>query len=182
MDISQLIDFKQYYKNELEFIHANNSVEVGLYFIIELLFRLTINNEIYRVANISTRTKKSFDSISDLKDRFNDNVPDLLIYKKNESNYEPDSVIEVKYLSLSRNVMKDNFEQIETHIRLNNKKKPFRLGIYTNGLEWHFISINKKDTVILGSIDNKTNKILEDDVEFTREWHKLLKTIKEYFD
>ncbi|WP_069136419.1 hypothetical protein [Brochothrix thermosphacta] len=74
-----------YYKKELERIDRDNSVEQGLYFIIQSLLRSTIEEK-YWVTDISTRSKKHIG--------FSKSVPDLTILEDGKTLFNPIAVAE----------------------------------------------------------------------------------------
>ncbi|WP_077701911.1 hypothetical protein [Virgibacillus dokdonensis] len=136
------VDFAKY-QSEVELINARNSVEVGLYFIVELLIRGTLSEE-YNVINVSSRRKWSGDDYP----RYISGAgfPDLLILHKDKP--DPCATVEVKYLPFKNGLGEtiDEQEQLKEHI------KKFNTVVYTNCLEWRIYhkEISNPITVKLG--------------------------------
>lgn len=130
-----------YYKEELERIDRDNSVEQGLYFIIQLLLRSTIE-ENYWVTDISARSKKHLG--------LSKSVPDLTIIGDKKTVFNPTAVVEIKYFPWSKKqYLTNNSKQVKSYLKQVDKV------IYTNGIEWIFLYgkegiIERKERICLG--------------------------------
>lgn len=141
-----------YYKKELERIDRDNSVEQGLYFIIQSLLRSTIEEK-YWVTDISTRSKKHIG--------FSKSVPDLTILEDGKTLFNPIAVAEIKYFPWSKKeYLTNNERQVKSYLKQVDKV------IYTNGIEWIFLygkggSLERKESICLGNDRNTPESYYE---------------------
>ena len=174
------------YKKELERIDMDNSVEQALYFIIQLLL-MYILDERFWITDTSRRRKNGLDNI--------ESVPDLMIFDENhgintDKSADSVAVVEIKYFPWeSENRLDTNEKQAYGYLEKTNKV------IYTNGIEWRFISKERDMEIIcLGNDDNKPFSYYEiidkkkkksqihwkEPKEFSEAWEDLKHKIKDF--
>lgn len=180
-------NFAKKYKDELEKIDSGNSVEVALYFIIELFLRNRIEDK-YWITNTSTRRKEDLGNKT--------SVPDLMIFDNNKGiEDDPIAIVEIKYFPYDKQCNMDsrkNGEQVDNYLTA------YPNVIYTNGIEWRFIKQNNqsKELVCLG-VDSdmpksyynildrskrKTKITWKEEKEFDDAWTKLKEEIDNFFN
>lgn len=161
------------YKEEIDLILAQNTVEIELYSIIACIIRERENSNNISLRDVTTRRGTKFSKIFKSQAGF----PDFIILTKKFNKYAPDvkqilGAIEAKRVSSEPLVYSD---QLREHI------KYFKNVIYTNGLEWKFYKsdglVEKKSAewaVTLGKINGE-----EICWGNNGEWKNLLQKIEE---
>lgn len=140
------------YKDELNRIDRDNSVEQSLYFMIQLLLRLTIADE-YWVTDISKRSKKDVG--------LTHSVPDLAVIECGKKLSNATAYVEIKYFPWSkREQLSYNQNQVASYFEKVDKV------IYTNGIEWEFLDgkdgvITRKERIFLGNDSNPPDSYYE---------------------
>lgn len=160
------------YKEEINLILAQNTVEVELYSIIACVIRERENSVNISLRDVSTRRKTDFSSMFKSGSGF----PDFVVLSKNFDKYKPDEkeilgAIEAKGVSTDPLVKSD---QLRYHI------KYFKNVIYTNGLEWQFYKSDGEANnespewiIVLGKINGEIISWETDD----KKWKELLNKI-----
>lgn len=173
------------YKEKLERIDAGNSVEQALYHPIQSLLESLLDKKFW-VTDTSLR------KLEDVG--YTNSVPDLTIFNEPQGirkGKSPDSVavVEIKYFPWKNLSLDANEKQAYSYLEKTNKV------IYTNGIEWRFISKEKEMvTICLGNDDNKPHSYYEiidenkgitkihwkEPQEFNKAWEDLKHKIKDF--
>ena len=175
------------YKNELKRIDKDNSVEQGLYFMIQLLIRVTIG-ENYWVTDVSTRSKKDIG--------LTESVPDLAILGDKSRLDNPIALVEIKYFPWSKQErLSTNIKQVESYLQKVDKV------IYTNGIEWIFLYgkngiCERTERICLGNDMNPPRSYYEpidkkelrskihwkNELEYVEAWDDLIRKLSAFLD
>ncbi|SPW41102.1 Uncharacterised protein [Enterococcus faecium] len=134
------------YQKRLDRIDIGNSVEQALYYPIQLLLESILDDRFW-VTDTSLRSRKDVGNFK--------SVPDLMIFDENhgintDKLTNSVAVLEIKYFPWKpENRLDTNQNQAESYLEKTNKV------IYTNGIEWRFISKEKDmETICLGNDNN----------------------------
>lgn len=154
------------YKKEIDLISERNSVELGLYYIIEYILRASKRDE-FNIINVSSRRRWESDDYK----RYisNSGFPDMLMLVNNTD--VPFGAVEVKYPTKSY-ILDSYIEQIRLHV------EKFEKVIYTDGLEWRIYNGNFDNPMIYHLIElNDTGEKV-----WKSNWDELIRALKHFFD